>query len=160
MANKKALLTRGVKVDWETPKDLYDRLDAEFHFNLDPCCTLANRKCSRYFTEEVDGLDQDWGNSRVFVNPPYSHLERWTQKCYEEAQKGSLVVGLLPARTDTRWFWEYIYPDKAQIRFIKGRLKFGDGKGSAPFPSMIVIWAINNQGNGDDSDDFADWEKG
>jgi site-specific DNA-methyltransferase (adenine-specific) len=142
MGDKTALLKRGITVEWETPKDLYDRLDAEFHFNLDPCCTRENRKCLRYFTSEVDGLSQSWEGSRVFMNPPYSHLEKWTEKAYRESQNGALVVGLLPARTDTRWFWDWIWPDKSLVRFIKGRLKFGNGKGSAPFPSMIVVWGL------------------
>ncbi|GHU59179.1 DNA N-6-adenine-methyltransferase of bacteriophage [Spirochaetia bacterium] len=145
-------------VEWETPQWLFDRLNEEFHFNLDPCCSFENRKCPRYFTAEDDGLAKSWYDSRVFMNPPYgSVLPKWVEKAYREYQEGSLVVGLLPARTDTRWFWDWIWPDKAQVRFIKGRLKFGDCKGSAPFPSMIVIWKPYKR---DDSDDFSDWEKG
>lgn len=128
--------------NWSTPKDFFDRLNDEFEFNLDPCADEKNHKCNRYFTKEQDGLKQNWGRgSRVFCNPPYGkEIAAWVLKCSEESQKNdSLVVMLVPARTDTRWFHDYIY-GKAEIRFIKGRLKFGNSKTSAPFPSMIVIF--------------------
>ena len=126
---------------WATPAGFFTDLDAEFHFNLDPCATPENAKCKRYFTAEQDGLKQDWGGMKVFCNPPYGRtVGEWVKKAYEESRKpGTLVVCLLPARTDTRWFHDYIIKN-AKIRFVRGRLKFGDGKAPAPFPSMVVIF--------------------
>jgi len=126
--------------EWATPQDLYDSLDAEFHFNLDPCSNDINCKCEKHFTPEQDGLKQNWGGCRVFCNPPYSRIAEWTEKCYREGCKdNTLVVLLIPARTDTKYFHNFI-KDRAEIRFIKGRLKFGDSTNSAPFPSMVVIF--------------------
>lgn len=127
--------------EWETPKDFFDQLDAEFHFNLDPCATAENRKCNTYFTREDNGLVQDWSGRRVFCNPPYGrNLYQWVEKCYREGCKdGTLVALLIPARTDTAYFHHFIL-HRSEIRFIPGRLYFGDGKGRAPFPSMLVIF--------------------
>ena len=127
--------------EWATPQDLFDELDKEFHFTLDPCSTEENHKCDKYFTKATDGLSQNWGGERVFVNPPYgSEISKWVEKSYREGTKdNTLVVMLIPSRTDTRYFHDYIYK-RCEIRFVKGRLKFGDGKGSAPFPSMLVIY--------------------
>lgn len=126
--------------EWETPQSVFDDLDKEFHFDLDPCATDENHKCSNYFTLADDGLQKSWGGYCVFCNPPYSKIRYWIKKAYEEAQKDdTTVVMLIPAKTDTRYFHEYIY-HKAEIRFIKGRLKFGNSKNSAPFPSMIVVY--------------------
>ena len=126
---------------WSTPNDFFDKLNDEFHFTLDPCSTHENAKCYKHFTEDENGLLQDWGNEVVFCNPPYGRqIKDWVKKSYEESQKGNTtVVMLIPARTDTIYFHEYIY-HKAEIRFIKGRLKFGNAKNSAPFPSMVVIF--------------------
>ena len=126
---------------WSTPNDFFDKLNDEFHFTLDPCSTHENAKCYKHFTEEENGLLQDWGNEVVFCNPPYGRqIKDWVKKAYEESQKDNTnVVMLIPARTDTIYFHEYIY-HKAEIRFIKGRLKFGNAKNSAPFPSMVVIF--------------------
>ena len=126
---------------WSTPNDFFDKLNDEFHFTLDPCSTHENAKCYKHFTEEENGLLQDWGNEVVFCNPPYGRqIKDWVKKSYEESQKdNTTVVMLIPARTDTIYFHEYIY-HKAEIRFIKGRLKFGNAKNSAPFPSMVVIF--------------------
>ena len=122
---------------WATPQGFYDTLNTEFHFILDPCANADNAKCSRYYTKEDDGLSKNWGGETVFCNPPYGkEIGKWVKKC---AESNTLVVALLPSRTDTRWFHDYIY-NNAEIRFIKGRLKFGDSKNSAPFPSMIAIW--------------------
>jgi site-specific DNA-methyltransferase (adenine-specific) len=127
--------------EWATPKYLFDELDNEFHFTLDPCCTKENAKCDKYFTRDDDGLSKSWDNEIVFVNPPYGReTPKWVKKSSEA--RGGIVVMLIPARTDTLYFHNYIY-GKAEIRFIKGRIKFvGDQKGSgvAPFPSMIVIF--------------------
>ena len=126
---------------WSTPNDFFDKLNDEFHFTLDPCSTHENAKCYKHFTEEENGLLQDWSNEVVFCNPPYGRqIKCWVKKAYEESQKdNTTVVMLIPARTDTIYFHEYIY-HKAEIRFIKGRLKFGNAKNSAPFPSMVVIF--------------------
>ena len=126
-------------VVWETPQDLFDKLNAEFHFDLDVCALPENAKCERYYTPEDDGLSQPW-NGICWCNPPYGRtIGKWVQKAYETFAGGGTVVMLLPARTDTKWFHEYIY-NKAEIRFIKGRLKFGNSKNAAPFPSMIVVF--------------------
>lgn len=126
---------------WSTPWNFFEKLNDEFHFTLDPCSTHENAKCYKHFTIEEDGLLQDWGNEVVFCNPTYGRqIKYWVKKAYEESQKdNTTVVMLIPARTDTIYFHEYIY-HKAEVRFIKGRLKFGDAKNAAPFPSMVVIF--------------------
>lgn len=128
---------------WATPQYFYDELNKEFGFTLDPCADETNHKCEFYYTKEQDGLKQIWDCEFVFCNPPYGReIGSWVKKCYEEVnvlKRCSLAVMLIPARTDTKWFHEYIY-GKAEIRFIKGRLKFGGSKNSAPFPSMVVIF--------------------
>ncbi len=126
--------------EWDTPQDLYDALDAEFNFTLDPCADEENHKTPNYFTKEQDGLHQDWSGRRVFCNPPYSQIDKWVEKAFRESrQDNTLVVLLIPSRTDTRYFHNFIY-HRAEIRFVKGRLKFGESKNSAPFPSMIVVF--------------------
>ena len=126
---------------WETPQDFFDKLNEEFHFTLDAASSPDNAKCTNYFTEEQDGLAQSWGGHTVWCNPPYCRKTGlWVKKAYEEHQRtGCTVVMLLPSRTDVRWFHDYIL-GKAEIRFIKGRLKFGGSKNSAPFPSIVVIY--------------------
>lgn len=132
--------------NWGTPQDFFDKLDAEFNFTLDVCADESNHKCDKYFTKEQDGLAQNWGSERVWCNPPYGReIGKWVEAC---AKCKSLAVMLLPARTDTRWFHNYIYK-KAEVRFIKGRLKFGDGKNSAPFPSMVVIFRGDSDAKSD-----------
>lgn len=124
---------------WATPQSFFDELDSEFHFNLDVCATPANTKCAAYYTKEIDGLKQPWYGV-CWCNPPYGRtIGEWVKKAVESANNGAIVVMLLPARTDTRWFHDYIY-NKYEVRFIKGRLKFGDSKTAAPFPSMLVIF--------------------
>ena len=127
---------------WATPQSFFNQLNEEFNFNLDPCATSENAKCDKFFTKEIDGLHQDWGGCRVFCNPPYGReLPLWVQKAYMESKKpNTIVVMLIPARTDTRYFHEYIYHKAKEIRFLKGRLKFGKSKNSAPFPSMVVVF--------------------
>ncbi len=126
--------------EWSTPKDFFQALDAEFHFNLDPCATPQNAKCERFYTIENDGLAQNWGG-RVFCNPPYGRdLRKWVKKCYEESKRCEVVVMLIPARTDTSYFHDYIYHKASEIRFIRGRLHFNESKQGAPFPSMVVIY--------------------
>ena len=126
---------------WATPQDLFDKLNDEFHFTLDVAASPDNAKCTNYFTEEQDGLAQSWGGHTVWCNPPYCRKTGlWVKKAYEEHQRtGCTVVMLLPSRTDVRWFHDYIL-GKAEIRFLRGRLKFGESKNSAPFPSIVVIY--------------------
>lgn len=123
--------------EWSTPQALFDELDAEFHFTLDPCACAGNAKCARYFDQEMGGLHRNWGTERVFMNPPYSAVGLWMRKAHTASTRGALVVCLVPARTDTRWFHELAM--KGEVRFVRGRLSFGNG-GPAPFPSLIVIF--------------------
>ena len=129
--------------EWTTPKHLYDELNNEFNFTLDPCCTRQSAKCEKFYTIEENGLIQDWSNDIVFMNPPYGkEITKWIEKAYKESLKGSVVVCLIPSRTDTKYWHDFIFP-YAEVRFIKGRLKFGGnkkGSGAAPFPSAIVIF--------------------
>ena len=126
---------------WATPQDFFDGLDQEFHFTLDPCALPYNAKCAKYFTPDIDGLKQDWQGETVFCNPPYGRaIASWVRKCYEESRKpDTKVVMLIPARTDTSYFHDYIYHN-ADLRFVRGRLKFGNAEQGAPFPSMVVIF--------------------
>ena len=127
---------------WATPQDFFNKLNNEFWFTLDPCSTEANHKCDKYYTKEQDGLKQSRDNEIVYCNPPYGReLKKWVKK-WSEIKKG-ITVMLLPARTDTSRFHDYIY-NKAEIRFVKGRLKFWWSKNSAPFPSMVVIFRNAN----------------
>lgn len=124
---------------WETPQYFFDKLDDEFHFTLDACALPENAKCEKYYTPKDDGLSMPW-DGVVWCNPPYGrNIGEWVKKGFNESLNGNTVVMLLPARTDTKWFHDYIY-EKADIRFVKGRLKFGNSKFGAPFPSMIVIF--------------------
>jgi len=114
---------------WETPKDLYDVLNNEFSFNDDPCPLHS----------QTDGLTRPWG-SRTYINPPYGRkISMWLEKAYTESKLGKIVVALIPSRTDTSWWHNYVMKAD-EIRFLRGRLKFGNSKNSAPFPSSIVIW--------------------
>ena len=127
--------------DWDTPQDFFDKLDDQFHFTLDPCATSQSAKCKKYFTEEDDGLIQDWKGHKVFVNPPYGrNIGAWIKKGYEESKKhNTLVVMLLPSRTDTKWWHDYVMKAK-EIHFVRGRLKFGSSTNAAPFPSAVVVF--------------------
>ena len=121
-----------------TPQDFFDKLDREFHFTLDPCCVKETAKCGKFYTPEDDGLAQDWSGDRVFMNPPYGRqIKIWMKKAVEEAQRGALVVCLVPARTDTAWWHDYAM--QGEVRFIRGRLKFGNATDNAPFPSAVVV---------------------
>lgn len=140
-------------LSWCTPADFFAELDREFHFNLDPAATDKSAKCAKYFTPADDGLKMDWGGSCVFCNPPYGRqIGDWVRKGYEESQKqGTVVVMLIPARTDTAYFHDYILHGKAaEIRFLRGRLKFtdedGNAKDSAPFPSAVIVWRSPDMG--------------
>jgi site-specific DNA-methyltransferase (adenine-specific) len=126
--------------EWETPPDLFAELDTEFHFTLDPCATARNAKCSRYFTENENGLERVWTGERVFMNPPYGReIYAWTRKARDS---GALVVGLLPASTDLAWWHEDVV-GHAEVRYIRGRVRFltdGPYRASGFFASVIVIW--------------------
>lgn len=148
---QKVLLSTG-KDDWGTPQRLYDALNKEFSFTMDACADESNFKHENYYTAETDGLKADWGGQTVFCNPPYSKRgkgktgqEDWIEKAYKEStENGATVVMLIPARTDTKAFHNFILGKAQEIRFIKGRLKFEierqENKEAAPFPSMIVIF--------------------
>ncbi len=127
--------------EWSTPQEFFDKLDWRFgKFTLDPCATCENNKCKKYYNMADDGLAQDWATETVFVNPPYSHISAWIEKAYNESRKlRTKVVMLIPARTDTRYWHNYVMKAR-EIHFIKGRLKFGDSKNSAPFPSALVVF--------------------
>lgn len=125
--------------EWATPQDFFDKLNEEFGFTLDPCANAENHKCDKYFTKEQNGLVQDWGTERVYCNPPYGRgIGKWVAKC---SRHNGLAVMLIPARTDTKWFHEYVYQKpNVEIRFVRGRLKFGNSSNSAPFPSMVIVF--------------------
>lgn len=125
---------------WATPQAFFDTLDAIYHFDLDVCADAQNAKCWRFFSEQDNGLYQPWAPNRCWMNPPYGReIRRWVQKAYEESLQGATVVCLLPARTDTGWWHEYIQPH-AEVTFVRGRLKFGDAKNGAPFPSAVAVF--------------------
>jgi len=128
-------LFTSLRGDWKTPRALYQALDAEFRFDYDPCPVKP----------KIDGLASEWGNVN-FVNPPYGkEIKKWIQKGYGESLNGKTVVFLLPSRTDTHWWHDYIMK-ASEIRFIRGRLKFDDQKSSAPFPSAIAIFRNKKYG--------------
>lgn len=133
--------------EWETPPELFNELDEEFRFTLDPCATSGNAKCAHFFTEEMDGLSLDWGAHSVFMNPPYGReIYAWTRKARESATQGALVVGLLPASTDLAWWHDDVIAAGAEIRYIRGRVRFltgGPYRASGFFASVIVIWRPN-----------------
>jgi phage N-6-adenine-methyltransferase len=131
--------------EWATPQDFYNKLNAEFGFTLDPCATPTTAKCSSYYTADDDGLSKDWSGHTVFMNPPYGRKQKdWIEKAFQEGEKtGTTVVALVPARTDTK-AWHNYCMKATEIRFIKGRLKFGQGASktnSAPFPSAVVVFS-------------------
>ena len=124
---------------WATPQDFFDKQDAIYGFTLDVCATAANAKCARYFTEADNGLEQPW-QGVCWMNPPYGRtIGLWMHKAHESHLTGATVVCLVPSRTDTRWWNDYAM--KGQIEFIRGRLKFGNAKNSAPFPSALVVFS-------------------
>lgn len=124
--------------EWATPQDIFDALHAEFAFTLDVCASAENAKCSAYFTEADDGLAQEW-TGVCWMNPPYGEsIGQWVRKARESAEAGATVVCLVPARVETGWWWDNCW--QGQVRFIRGRLKFGGGETGAPFPSALVIF--------------------
>lgn len=144
MKGEAVLLKPPITNVWATPQWLFDALDKEFGFTLDPCSDGENAKCAKFYTELEDGLLQNWGTEIVFMNPPYSNVGDWMRKAYGASQEGATVVCLVPSRTDANWWHDYAM--KGEVRFIRGRLRFGDerkrfgGSGGAPFPSAILIF--------------------
>ena len=143
-----AYMPKAKSIEWETPQDLFDRMDQEYHFTLDVCASKKNAKCKRYYNKKQDGLKQSW-EGVCWMNPPYGlQIKGWVKKAYEESQKGAMVVCLLPVRSDTGWFHDYIYDEKnntfkkgVECRLLRGRLKFGkNGKQPSTVPSMIVVF--------------------
>lgn len=130
--------------EWDTPQTFFDKLDEQFGFTLDPCATKASAKCDKYFTEEEDGLVQSWAGQTVFANPPYGRgIGVWLEKGYTESkQHNTLVVMLIPARTDTKWWHDYAMKAK-EVHLVRGRLKFGNSDNAAPFPSAVVVFHSN-----------------
>lgn len=134
--------------EWPTPQYFFDRLNEEFSFTLDPCADSSNAKCARYFTQEEDGLTKHW-DGVVFMNPPYGdQLSKWMRKAFEESRRGATVVCVVPSRTDAVW-WHTFAMRASEIRFVKGRLSFGDSAGVAPFATSVVIfrpggWAVSS----------------
>ncbi len=125
--------------EWETPDWLFDSLNAEFGFTLDPCSTDENAKCAHHFTKQLNGLLQDWQDHVVFMNPPYGReISVWIEKAYNFARAGATVVCLVPARTDTRWW--HRFGMKGEIRLLRGRIQFVGGKHCAPFPSAVIVF--------------------
>ena len=123
---------------WETPPELFRKLDQEFHFTLDVCALPENAKCERFFSPNEDGLKQPW-DGVCWMNPPYGRMiGKWMEKAFNESEKGVLVVCLVPARPDTEWW--HTFALRGEIRFLRGRLKFGKAKSGAPFPSAIIIF--------------------
>lgn len=127
--------------DWETPQHLFDELNKKWNFTLDVCASKENAKCDKYFTIKENGLLKSWEGNVCWMNPPYGReIIKWIRKAYYEWDVNyCTIIALLPVRTCTKWFHEYVY-GKANIEFIKGRLKFSDAKENAPFPSMIAKW--------------------
>jgi site-specific DNA-methyltransferase (adenine-specific) len=140
MAIQKAMISSRTN-EWETPQWLFDVLDNEFHFTLDPCCQHNTAKCGKHYTIMEDGLSHDWSQDIVFMNPPYGgRTGLWIQKAYDECKKGSIVVCLIVSSTDRSYWHDIIFPFATQIRFIRGRIKFGEAKSTAPFASAIVVF--------------------
>ena len=130
--------------EWYTPKWLYDRLDKEYNFTLDPCATKESAKCDKYYTIEDDGLEQSWANETAFVNPPYGNaIKYWVEKAYRESLRGAVVVMLIPSRTETQYWHDYIMKYAHKVMFFNKRIKFerlNEETNSAPFPSALVVF--------------------
>ena len=133
--------------EWETPWNLFNQLNAEFHFNTDVCATPQNKKCAHFYSKDEDGLKQSWRGT-CWMNPPYGRvIKDWVEKAYKTTlESAETVVCLLPARTDTAWWHEFVIPHASEIRFLRGRIKFSNAKAGAPFPSAIVVFKKIKQG--------------
>lgn len=139
MRDKMSVHYQSSTPEWSTPQSLFDELNIVHAFTLDPCATQENAKCEKFYSQSDDGLSKKWSPESVFMNPPYGRqIGLWVKKAYEESLLGALAVCLIPARTDTAWWHDYVM--RGSVTFIRGRLKFGKGKNDAPFPSAIVIF--------------------
>lgn len=127
--------------EWETPQWLFDKINDIFHFQLDVCASSGNAKCEHFYSKEDNGLLMPWEETN-WMNPPYGRrIAMWMEKAAMESRRGKTTVCLVPARTDTRWWHDYIENNpNATALFIRGRLKFGGAKNGAPFPSAIVFF--------------------
>jgi len=137
--------------EWGTPPAFFNKLNRRFNFTLDPCATSENKKCEKFYTMEEDGLKKSWKGERVFVNPPYGNIAEWVEKAYLESCRGASVALLIPARTDTKYWHDFIMKAASHIYFIKGRLKFENGSektNAAPFPSVVVVFGDMHWGAG------------
>ena len=122
--------------DWATPEGFAEKYGP---FDLDPCADESNAKAPVFYTKEDDGLGRTW-EGRVWMNPPYGRdIKKWIAKAVASADAGATVVCLIPARTDTSWWHDFVLP-RGKIEFLRGRLKFGGSKNAAPFPSAVVIF--------------------
>ena len=141
--NNTSVHFKSESIEWATPQEFFNKLNEEFSFEIDVCATKENAKCSNFFTKEIDALCQEW-HGTCWCNPPYGkQIKHWIKKSYDTAkQNNGTVVCLIPARTDTQWWHEYVMK-ATEIRFIKGRLKFNNHKNSAPFPSALVVFRIS-----------------
>jgi len=134
------------RMDWGTPQAFFDLLDAEFHFRLDACATEHNAKCRVYLTKDDDALKRHWEPGPAWCNPPYGRdIGKWVAACWLEALRGSVVVLLIPARTDTAYWHDYVM-HAAEVRFVRGRLRFEGATNSAPFPSAVVVFRPGHNG--------------
>lgn len=130
--------------EWETPQELFDELNGEFRFTLDPCATVNNTKCPKFYTKDDNGLAHSWANEIVFMNPPYGgNTGKWLEKAWYESQRGAIIVCLIVSSTDRSYWHDYIFPYASEIRWLRGRITFGDAKSTAPFASAIVIFDGN-----------------
>ena len=140
MALQKAMVSSKSN-EWATPQDFFDNLDKEFHFTLDPCATKENAKCKKFFTIKENGLAQNWEKEIVFMNPPYGgHTREWIEKALLSSRRGAKVICLIVSSTDRSYWHDFIFPFASEIRFLRGRLKFGIAKSTAPFASAVVIF--------------------
>lgn len=127
------------KQDWETPDSLFVPLDSEFHFTLDVCASVENKKCENFISKEQDGLKIEWGNSICWANVPFKNKKKWIERAYEQSTKGATVVCLVPARTNTNWFQDYCLK-YGEVRFVRGRPKFNGAEHGLPQPLAIVVF--------------------
>ena len=135
--------TSSKKHDYPTPRKLYNELDDEFGFTLDPCASDSNHKCDQFYTYHDNGLIQDWSGEIVYMNPPYGDVSKWMAKAYRSCvEGGATVVCLVPSRTSTKWWHRYAM--KGEVRYIKGRITFEGAKHNAPFCSSIIIFRPGN----------------
>jgi phage N-6-adenine-methyltransferase len=129
--------------NWETPPALFAKINAEYQFTVDVCASAENAKCARYYDRALDGLKQDWAGERAWMNPPYGRgIGKWMQKALNESRRGAVVMCLVPARTDTRWWHDYAM--RGQVTFLRGRVRFVGARNGAPFPSALVLFKPEN----------------